>query len=78
MTQNRKQRRAALAATKSLVRLLRPQARFIEWSALDRRNPKLANKFTLVAALAGFSRAEIVLYEHDGCISMMYPPEYRR
>lgn len=78
MTNNRKFRRASKAATIAVLRQVRPSAKIISWSALRRREPVTAGEIRVAVKSAGYSLADVLIYEHSGLYAVMYPPEFSR
>lgn len=62
-------------ATESLVRMLHPDARFMTWSEFDCRDAKAADELRSLVCDLEYELADVVLYEHKGGVSIMYPPE---
>ena len=76
MTKNRKSRRAAKAASKAMLRVIRPDARFISWPQLERCDPDAAMDIRRTVSSVGYRLDEVLIYEHGGNIAVMYPPEF--
>lgn len=65
-------RRTAIDA---FVRLARPDARFISWTDLDERDAEVAACLRQAVTDIGYRLSDVALYERDGEVSMMFPPE---
>lgn len=62
-------------ATDAFVRLARPDARFISWTDLEDRDAEEAACLRQAVTDIGYRLSDVALYERDGAVSIMFPPE---